>query len=49
MNTINESDLQKIIDLSVNVGAIYLQWAGLSDELTTKQIRANFVWVDQIS
>ena len=49
MNTINESDLQKIIDLSVNVGAIYLQWAGLSDELTTKQIRENFVCGDELS
>ena len=49
MNTINESDLQKIIDLSVNVGAIYLQWAGLSEELTTKQIRENFVCGEELS
>ncbi len=49
MYTISDSDLQKIIDLSVNVGAIYLQWAMHSEELTTKEVREKFVCGEELS
>ncbi|MDR4504556.1 MAG: hypothetical protein MRK01_07155 [Candidatus Scalindua sp.] len=49
MYDIKDSDLQKIIDLSVNVGAVYLQWALHCEELTTRQVREKFVCGDELS
>ncbi|MCP5005620.1 MAG: hypothetical protein GY941_17045 [Planctomycetes bacterium] len=49
MYNIKDSDLQKIIDLSVNVGALYLQWVMHNEELTTKQIREKFVCGEELS
>jgi hypothetical protein len=48
MNNIDDSDLQIIIDLSVNVGATYLKWAGLHRELTTKQVREEYGCCDEL-
>ncbi|GJQ59666.1 MAG: hypothetical protein D8M57_06485 [Candidatus Scalindua sp. AMX11] len=48
MYNISDSDLQKIIDLSVNVGAIYLQWTLHSEELTTKEVREKFVCGEEL-
>lgn len=48
MNNISDSDIQKIIELSVNIGANYLKWAGLCDELTTKQFREEFDCCDEL-
>jgi len=48
MNNISDSDIQKIIDLSVNVGTNYLMWTGLHGELTTKQIREEHDCCDEL-
>ncbi len=48
MNNISDSDLQKIIDLSVNVGVTYLKWTGLHGELNTKQIREEYDCCDEL-
>ena len=48
MNNINDSDLQKIMDLSINVGVTYLKWTGLYEKLTTKQIQENFDCCDEL-
>ena len=48
MNNIDDSDLQIIIDLSVNVGTNYLMWGGLHEELTTKQIREEYDCCDEL-
>ncbi|MBT6049786.1 MAG: hypothetical protein HOG49_23550 [Candidatus Scalindua sp.] len=42
MNNINDSDLQIILELSVNVGTNYLMWYGAHEDLTTKQIREEY-------
>jgi len=42
MNDISDSDLQKILELSVNVGTNYLMWYGAHEDLTTKQIREEY-------
>ena len=42
MNDINDSDLQIILELSVNVGTNYLMWYGAHEDLTTKQIREEY-------
>ncbi len=42
MNNISDSDLQIILELSVNVGTNYLMWYGAHDSLTTKQIREEY-------
>jgi hypothetical protein len=48
MNNISDSDLQKILDLSVNVGTNYLMWAGIHGKLTTKQIRDEYDCCDEL-
>jgi hypothetical protein len=48
MKNISDSDLQIILDLSVNVGTNYLLWAGLHGELTTKQIREEHDCCDEL-
>ncbi len=48
MKNISDSDIQKIIDLSVNVGTNYLMWTGLHGELTTKQIREEHDCCDEL-
>ncbi len=48
MSNINDSDLQKIMDLSINVGVTYLKWSGLYEKLTTKQIQENFDCCDEL-
>jgi hypothetical protein len=48
MNNISDSDLQKILDLSINVGTNYLMWIGLHEELTTKQIREEYDCCDEL-
>jgi len=42
MNDISDSDLQIILELSVNVGTNYLMWYGAHEDLTTKQIREEY-------
>jgi len=48
MNDISDSDLQMILELSVNVGTNYLMWYGAHEELTTKQIRDEFDCSDEL-
>ena len=48
MNDISDSDLQKILELSINVGTNYLMWYGIHGELTTKQIRKEFDCSDEL-
>ncbi|MBT3353809.1 MAG: hypothetical protein HN402_02715 [Candidatus Scalindua sp.] len=42
MNDISDSDLQIILELSVNVGTNYLMWYGAHEDITTKQIREEY-------
>ena len=42
MNNISDSDLQILLELSVNVGTNYLMWYGAHEDLTTKQIREEY-------
>ncbi len=42
MNDISDSDLQIVLELSVNVGTNYLMWYGAHEDLTTKQIREEY-------
>jgi hypothetical protein len=48
MNDISDSDLQKILELSVNVGTNYLMWYGAHEDLTTKQIREEYDCSDEL-
>ncbi len=48
MKNIGDSDLQIILDLSVNTGTNYLMWTGLHGELTTKQIRKEYDCCDEL-
>jgi hypothetical protein len=48
MKNISDSDLQKILELSANVGTNYLMWYGIHGELTTKQIRKEYDCCDQL-
>jgi len=48
MKNISDSDLQIILDLSVNIGTNYLMWTGLHGELTTKQIREEYDCCDEL-
>ncbi len=48
MKNISDSDLQIILDLSVNIGTNYLLWTGLHGELTTKQIREEYDCCDEL-
>ncbi len=48
MKNISDSDLQIILDLSVNIGMNYLMWYGIHGELTTKQIREEYDCCDEL-
>ncbi|MGR3303404.1 MAG: hypothetical protein ACUZ8I_12995 [Candidatus Scalindua sp.] len=48
MKDISDSDLQIILDLSVNIGTNYLMWYGIHGELTTKQIREEYDCCDEL-
>ncbi|GAX61973.1 aspartate ammonia-lyase [Candidatus Scalindua japonica] len=48
MNNISDSDLQIILELSVNVGTNYLMWYGTHQDLTTKQIREEYDCCDEL-
>lgn len=48
MKNISDSDLQIILDLSVNIGTNYLMWYGIHGELTTKQIREEYDCCDEL-
>jgi hypothetical protein len=48
MHNIGDSDLQIILELSVNVGTNYLMWYGVHEELTTKQIREDYDCSDEL-
>ncbi|MGR3174537.1 MAG: hypothetical protein ACUZ8N_08075 [Candidatus Scalindua sp.] len=48
MKNISDSDLQIILELSVNIGMNYLMWTGLHGELTTKQIRGEYDCCDEL-
>ncbi len=48
MNNISDSDLQAILELSVNVGTNYLMWYGAHEDLTTKQIREEYDCSDEL-
>lgn len=48
MKDISDSDLQIILDLSVNIGTNYLMWYGIHGELTTKQIRKEYDCCDEL-
>jgi len=48
MYNISDSDLQIILELSVNVGTNYLMWYGAHEELTTKQIREEYDCSDEL-
>ena len=48
MHNISDSDLQKILELSTNVGTNYLMWYGIHGELTTKQIRDEYDCCDEL-
>ncbi len=48
MKNISDSDLQIILDLSVNIGMNYLLWSGLHGELTTRQIRKEYDCCDEL-
>lgn len=49
MHNISDSDLQMILELSVNVGTNYLMWYGAHEDLTTKQIREEYDCSDELS
>ncbi len=42
MHDISDTDLQIILELSVNVGTNYLMWYGAHEDLSTKQIREEY-------
>ncbi len=48
MRNIDDSDLQTILELSINVGTNYLMWYGIHGELTTKQIRSEYDCGDEL-
>lgn len=48
MDNITDTDLEKIIDLSINLGITYLKWAGLHEKLTIKQIQEKFDCCDEL-
>jgi hypothetical protein len=48
MHNIDDSDLQIILELSINVGTNYLMRYGIHGELTTKQIRSEYDCCDEL-
>jgi len=48
MHNISDSDLQILLELSINVGTNYLMWYGVHEELTTKQIREEYDCSDEL-
>lgn len=47
-DSISDSDVDVILDLSVNLGTNILMWSGIHGELTTKQIREGYDCCDEL-